>query len=179
MNPLFRLKKINLGNTITVNAKASGSTGTYTYAVYYKKSSESKWTVKQDFKANDKVTVKPAKAVDYDICVKVKDDKGTVVKKYFNVSVTELVNTSVVSANEIKLGSTVKVYCSAKGNTDSCQYAVYYKKTSDTNWTTKQNYSSNTTVTIKPAKATAYEICIKVKDNMGTIAKKYFTVTVK
>ena len=172
-------EKINLGNTITVNAKASGSTGTYTYAVYYKKSSESKWTVKQDFKANDKVTVKPAKAVDYDVCVKVKDDKGTVVKKYFNVSVTELVNTSAVSANEIKLGSTVKVYCSAKGNTDSCQYAVYYKKTSDTNWTTKQNYSSNTTVTIKPAKATAYEICIKVKDNMGTIAKKYFTVTVK
>ena len=74
---------ISLGSMVTVNAKATGSTGFYTYAVYYKKTSESKWTTKQDFKSNNIIDIKPAKATTYDICIKVKDDKGTVVKKYF------------------------------------------------------------------------------------------------
>lgn len=172
-------EKINLGGNVKVNAAACGSTGIYTYAVYYKKTSESKWTIKQDFSDNNKVTIKPAKAVKYDICVKVKDSKGTVAKKYFSVNVTELLNTSAVSANEIKLGNTVKVTCSATGNTDQCQYAVYYKKASDTKWTTKQDFSINNTVQVKPAKATTYDICVKVKDEQNISAKRYFTVNVK
>ena len=170
---------INLGNTVTVNAKATGSTGFYTYAVYYKQKAQTKWTTKQDFKANNTIAVKPAKATTYDICVKVKDDKGTIVKKYFTVNVTDFTNTSTLSATEIKLGNTVKVSCSATGSTGYYQYAVYYKKTSDTKWTTKQSYSSNNTVTIKPAKATTYDVCVKVKDNQNNEVKKYFTVTVK
>ena len=170
---------INLGSTVTVNAKATGSTGFYTYAVYYKQKAQTKWTTKQDFKANNTIAVKPAKATTYDICVKVKDDKGTIVKKYFTVNVTDFTNTSTLSATEIKLGNTVKVSCSATGSTGYYQYAVYYKKTSDTKWTTKQSYSSNNTVTIKPAKATTYDVCVKVKDNQNNEVKKYFTVTVK
>ena len=170
---------INLGSTATVNAKATGSTGFYTYAVYYKQKAQTKWTTKQDFKANNTIAVKPAKATTYDICVKVKDDKGTIVKKYFTVNVTDFTNTSTLSATEIKLGNTVKVSCSATGSTGYYQYAVYYKKTSDTKWTTKQSYSSNNTVTIKPAKATTYNVCVKVKDNQNNEVKKYFTVTVK
>ena len=162
-----------------MNAKATGSTGFYTYAVYYKQKAQTKWTTKQDFKANNTIAVKPAKATTYDICVKVKDDKGTIVKKYFTVNVTDFTNTSTLSATEIKLGNTVKVSCSATGSTGYYQYAVYYKKTSDTKWTTKQSYSSNNTVTIKPAKATTYDVCVKVKDNQNNEVKKYFTVTVK
>ena len=170
---------INLGGMVTVNAKATGSTGFYTYAVYYKKTSESKWTIKQEFKTNNIIDVKPAKATTYDICVKVKDDKGTVVKKYFEVNVTNFINTSELSTTEIQLGDTVKVSCSATGSTDFYQYAVYYKKTSNTKWTTKQTYSSNNAVTIKPTSATTYDICVKVKDNQNNEAKKYFIVTVK
>ena len=170
---------INLGSTVTVNAKATGSTGFYTYAVYYKQKAQTKWTTKQDFKANNTIAIKPAKATTYDICVKVKDDKGTIVKKYFTINVTDFKNTSTLSATEIKLGNTVKVSCSATGSTGYYQYAVYYKKTSDTKWTTKQSYSSNNAVTIKPAKATTYDVCVKVKDNQNNEVKKYFIVTVK
>ena len=88
-------------------------------------------------------------------------------------------NTSAISATEIKLGETVNVNCSATGSTGFYQYAVYYKKTADTKWTTKQSYSSNNAVTIKPTSATTYDICVKVKDNQNNEAKKYFTVTVK
>ena len=172
-------EKINLGNTVTVNAKASGSTGTYTYAVYYKQQTQSKWTLKQDFSDNNKVDIKPAKAVDYDICVKVKDSKGTVAKKYFVISVAVLENTSTVSASEIKLGSSIKVTCSASGNSESYLYAVYYRKTGDSKWTVKQSYAANSTVTVKPAKAVDYEICVKVKDSQNKEVKKYFTVKVK
>ena len=170
---------INLGENITVNAKVTGSTGFYTYAVYYKKTSDTKWVTAQDFKSNNKVIIKPIKATTYDICVKVKDDKGTIDKKYFKVNVIDFVNTSAISETEIKLGETVNVNCSATGSTGFYQYAVYYKKTADTKWTTKQSYSSNNAVTIKPTSATTYDICVKVKDNQNNEAKKYFTVTVK
>ncbi len=78
---------ITLGDTVTVKAASSGGTGPCTYAIYYKQSSGSKWTVKQDFKANQTVSVKPANAAAYDICVKVKDSTGMEIKfliKKFN-----------------------------------------------------------------------------------------------
>ena len=172
-------KTINIGESVTVNANATGSTGLYTYAVYYKQETQTRWTIAQDFNANNKVTVNPIKATSYDICVKVKDDKGTVDKKYFKVNVTDFRNTSTISQTEITLGQKIEVNCSATGSTGFYQYAVYYKKTSNTKWTTKQNYSSNNTVTFKPTEATTYDICVEIKDNQDNIVKKYFEVTVK
>lgn len=172
-------ENIALGDAVTVNAKATGSTGFYLYAVYYKKASDTKWVTKQDFKSNSIVTIKPSQATTYDICVKIKDDQKTIVKKYFTVNVTSLTNTSTISSTSIKLGDTVKVSCSAEGSTGFYKYAVYYKTTSDEKWTTKQNYSANSTITIKPAKSAKYNICVKVMDNQNNIEKKYFEVTVK
>ena len=74
---------------------------------------------------------------------------------------------------------TVKVSCSATGGSEGYLYGVYYKKKSDTKWTTKQDFKTNTTVSVKPAKATTYDICVKVKDSTGTVTKKYFVVAVK
>ena len=56
---------------------------------------------------------------------------------------------------------------------------MFYKKKTDTKWTTKQYFTSNASVDIKPAKAVDYDVCIKVKDSTGTIEKKYCSVTVK
>ena len=33
--------------------------------------------------------------------------------------------------------------------------------------------------TIKPVKATTYDVCVKVKDNQDNVVKKYFSLTVK
>ena len=171
---------IFLGNTVNVHASASGGTGDYKYAVYYKKTSDTKWTVKQDFNKNQSVSVKPAKATEYNICVKVKDGSGSIEKKYFVIKVYDvLTNTSTVSPSSIGLGSEVAVKCSAKGGAGSYTYAVLYKKKSDTKWTVKQDFSKNQSVSIKLAKATEYNICVKVKDGNGSIEKKYFEITVK
>ena len=170
---------ISLGSSVTLYALATGGTGDYTYAVYYKQKAQSKWTLKQDFGSNNTIIVKPSKAVNYDICVKIRDSSGTVEKKYFVVSVSDvLVNTSTVSADKIKLGATVSVKASAAGGVGNYTYAVYYKQQSQSKWTLKQDFNKNTTISVTPAKATDYDICVKVKDNSGTVEKKYFVVSV-
>ena len=58
------------------------------------------------------------------------------------------------------------------------KYSVLYKKASSDNWTIVQNRSANTTVTIKPAAAVKYNVCVKVIDSVGNVAKKYFTIQV-
>ena len=89
-----------------------------------------------------------------------------------------LANRSTLSAEEIVLRRKITAYAAATGGAGSYTYAVLYKKKSDTNWTVSQNYSTNTSVSVKPYLATDYEICVKVKDKDGTITKKFFAVKV-
>lgn len=88
-------------------------------------------------------------------------------------------NTSTVESTTISLGNSIRITCSAKGGSGFYQYAVYYKRSSAENWTTKQSLSSNTNVSIKPKAKTTYEISVKVKDSLGNVTKKRFTITVK
>ena len=170
---------IDLGKTVTVTASAQGGAGNYTYAVLYKKTADTKWTTKQGFNANNSVSVKLANATTYDICAKVKDAQGTIEKKFFKLTVNNgIENKSTLSASTIAPGSSVTVKCSASGGSGYYNYAVYYKKTSDTKWTTKQNFDSNVIVKITPAKATTYDICVKIRDSANRETKKYFKLTV-
>lgn len=178
-NSELNTSQIALGGTVNIFAKADGGIGDYTYAVFYKKKAGSKWTTKQDFGTNDAVTIKPANATDYDICIKVKDGSGKIVKKYFELKVNpKLANTSTISAENITLGQQITVNGLAQGGMGEYQYQVVYKQTSQSKWTTAQAFSENATVTFKPAKATTYDVCVKVKDRNGTIIKKFFTVQV-
>ena len=178
-NSYLSSDSIQLGSAVTVIASGKGGEGDLQYAVYYKKQSESKWTAAQDYNANTTVSITPANVTDYDICVKVKDKNGNIEKKYFVVSVYDVLkNTSTVSAMQINLGSAVSVQCSATGGTGSYKYAVYYKQQSQSKWTVKQDFSKNTSVSVKPGNAVDYDICVKVKDSSGTVEKKYFAVKV-
>ena len=170
---------VTLGNTVTVNCRAKGEREYYEYQVLYKQASQSKWTTAQDFSTNDTVKFQPAKATKYDICVKVKGSSGTVVKKMMTVTVfNQLQNTSTISSTEIKKGESVEVKCSAKGGAGDYRYAVFYKQKSQTKWTVQQDFSENAAVSVKPSKATDYDICIKAEDKNNTVIKTYFTVTV-
>ena len=173
-------EKVNVGEEVTVNAAAKGGIGSYTYGFYYKKSSVSGWTTKQGFSTNSTVAIQLTEAVKYDICVKIKDEEGTLVKTYFTVTAVlpELENTSTISTETIKSGDSITITSSATGGAGSYIYGVYYKKTSVSGWTTKQNFSATSVLSLKLTDKTTYDICVKVKDGQGTIAKKYFTVTV-
>lgn len=170
---------ISKGESVTVNAKASGGKGDYTYAVLYRKKTDKDWTVRQGYKDNSTIIVKPAKDTDYDICVKVKDAGGTIAKKFFEVKVNpKLQNISMISDETLRHGDTAYVYAFGKGGVGKYTYAVLYKKVTDKNWTVRQGYKDNYAVMIRPAKAADYKVCAKVKDENGTVAKKFFDLHV-
>ena len=179
-NSKISATEINLGNTVTLTGAASGGTGSYTYAMLYKKTSSSSWTTAQNFSTSKTASIKPASATTYDVCVKVQDSAGTVEKKFFTLKVTApaLVNNSTVSATSVTLGNTITVKGAATGGTTPYKYAVYYKASSATTWTTKQDFSTTASVSIKFAGTGTKDICVKVKDSAGTVEKKYFTVKV-
>ena len=173
---------IVLGTSVSFAAEGAGGSGDYTYAFYTRKEGDTKWTCRQGFKDNASITLTPEFTGNYEICVKVKDSAGNVAKVYPDLLVLNAFdNTTTISAKTIKKGKTVTVNCSAAGVAeDEAVYAVYYKKTTDKKWVTKQDYDENTEVTIKPAKAADYIICVKAKNiNDGTISKKYFNVKVE
>ena len=171
-----------LGTSVSFAAEGAGGSGDYTYAFYTRKEGDTKWTCRQGFKDNAAITLTPEFTGNYEICVKVKDSAGNVAKVYPDLLVLNAFdNTTTISAETIKKGKTVTVSCSAAGVAeDEAVYAVYYKKTTDKKWVTKQDYDENTEVTIKPANAADYIICVKAKNvNDGTISKKYFNVKVE
>ena len=173
---------IVLGTSVSFAAEGAGGSGDYTYAFYTRKEGDTKWTCRQGFKDNAAITLTPEFTGNYEICVKVKDSAGNVAKVYPDLLVLNAFdNTTTISAETIKKGKTVTVNCSAAGVAeDEVIYGVYYKKTTDKKWVTKQDYDENTEVTIKPAKAADYIICVKAKNiNDGTISKKYFNVKVE
>ena len=171
---------VSLGSSVTIKGAAAGGTSPYQYSAYYKKSSSSTYTKIRDYSTNATMTVTPAAATTYDIRVKVKDNTGKVVNKDFTVKVTPgvLTNKSTISATSITQGKTLTVTGKASGGTVPYTYAAYYKKASSSSYTLARGYSSNATISIKPAAATTYNVRVKVKDNVGTVVNKDFTVKV-
>ena len=173
-------KTITKGDSVTVKSSASGGTGSYQYAVFYKKSSQTSWTTVQKFGTNSSVNVTPKSTGTYNICVKAKDSSGTIVKSYHDITVkaVPLSNTVTLSSKTITKGKSVTVKSEASGGTGSYEYAVFYKKSTQTDWTTVQKFRTNSSVNVTPKSTGTYNICVKAKDSSGTIIKTYQNISV-
>ena len=168
-----------IGDSLTVTGAATGGSGDYTYAVYYKQTSQTTWTKVQDYASEITKTITPKAATTYTVRVKVKDSAGTIKNKDFKVTVSKtLANTSTISAASIVIGDSLTVTGAATGGSGDYTYAVYYKQTSQTAWTKVQDYASEITKTITPKAATTYTVRVKAKDSAGTVKNKDFTITV-
>ncbi len=176
---------IKVGDEIQVNCGASLGVAPYQYAVYYKQQSQTRWTCAQSFAKNNRVNITPKAATTYNIRVKAKDAKGTIVNRDFFVKVnkktTTLINNSSIWYTDSYpvVGQPIHVECAAENVTGTCQYAVYYKQEKQTSWTCAQRLSTNTKVTVTPKAATTYMIRIKAKDGSGKVVNKDHTVLVK
>lgn len=168
---------ITLGQSITINAAGSSNTGVYTYAVFYKKSTDSSWKTQQSYNSNRTIIFTPDTDGTYTLRVKVKDSTGSIVGKDFTVKVAAAItNKSTLSTTSLTLGQSTTIKAAASGGSGKYTYAVFYKKSTDTKWATKQSYGSNQTVTFKPSAAGTYDVRVKVKDSNGMILGKDFTV---
>ena len=172
---------IEVGQKVTLTGGATGGMGSYQYTYCYKLTSATTWKVIKGYSTTTSVSLKPPAIGTYDVCVKVKDKSGNVAKKTFTLKVTEstaLVNNSSLSASSIKLGSTVTLKGAAAKGAGSYQYTYCYSQDAGNTWKVLKGYSTATTYSFKPSAAGSYQICIKVKDKDGTVAKKYLDLTV-
>jgi len=171
---------VYVGDEINIKGKASGGIGSYSYAYFYKRHEDTGWVKISDFSAETTASFKPLKDTDHDICVKVKDSTGKVEQIFSSVKVyPKFVNSSKIASNSIKLGQTVSILAVANGGSGEYEYAFYYKKAQDESWTAINEFGRCLRAEFTPKKATAYDICVKIKDSNGRVEKKYFTLTVK
>lgn len=187
MTASLSAESVVLGKSITVTAEGKGGSGNYTYACYYKKTTDKNWTTVSGFGSKNTFTVTPKKATEYQICVKTKDASGTTVKQYLNITAyNALKNTSIVcnatgagaDTLDIKFGEQFMVNPSSTGGQGSVQYSCFYKKSTDTKWLTAKSADTHLAYYITPAKTAKYNICVYATDESGTTAKKYLTVNV-
>ena len=171
--------QLGVKKNLKMYGAASGGSGDYTYAYLYKKQDDTKWSVKKNFSDTKEVTIAPQTVTTYNLCIKVKDSTGTIVKKFIDVKVNSgLVSKSKVSSKSITKGQKVTMTGAASGGSGGYTYAYLYRRDEGA-WKVYKNYSTANSVVITPAFSGSYEICIKAKDSYGTVAKKYYTVNVK
>ena len=104
------------------------------------------------------------------------DGNGTHETKINTVEILE--NLSSISNDEIITCDSITINVDASGGKGNYNYAVWYRRSADTSWKTKQSYSANSTITFKPAYTGEYEISVGVRDGSGKVTKKYFTLKV-
>ena len=170
---------VSVGTKVTLTGLASGGAGSYKYAFYYKEPSSSSWkTIGTEFGTASTAAFTPDKSGSYSVRIDVKDKSGTVKSKTFTVNskINALVNSSKVSAANVKKGTKVTITAVASGGLSPYQYAYYYKAPSSSSWTAIKGYSGSTTAGFTPDKVGNYSVKIDVKDSVGTVKSKTLTV---
>lgn len=75
------------GGKVTLKGAAGGGNGTYSYGYYVQSPGSDKWQTLKDFSTAKSYSFKPSKVGTYNVCIKVKDSTGTIVKKYMALEV--------------------------------------------------------------------------------------------
>ena len=168
----------NLGSTITLNAKATGGSGTIKYKFYVKQGNT--YTKIQDYSTSSSAKWTPGKSGNYTIYVQVKDNSNKVIteSKKFNIKLNGVVITSLKTSKQSpqQSGSNIKITASAEANTDiSYKFWVY---TPSGNWTMLKDYGPTNSVDWKANESGEYIIFVDVKDSYGNKATKSINYTI-
>lgn len=89
-----------------------------------------------------------------------------------------MVVTASVSRTNMDVGQTVRITDTTKQGSGSYQYAMAYKLSSASSYTTARGFSTTKTATLKFSKAGTYNVRVAVKDSNNYTVYKYMTVTV-
>ncbi len=160
------------GQKVTIKATATGGTGTYTYEIYGKKSTDSSW---KKIGTGSTAAYTPETAGTYVIRVYVKDGKSkAAVKDLYLTAAESLTNNTTVSKLNFAVGESVTVKGAATGGTAPYTYEFYYKRSTVSTWT---KFGKDGVGTFKPGSAGTFTIKTYVKDKTGKASVKEFTLT--
>ncbi len=169
---------ITLGDTINISGKATGGTAPYKYTYYYKKAASDDWTLKSVSATTTSTTVSPEVTGAYNVKVVVTDSAGKTAEKTFDVTVIEALDNMSACSSIIAVDDTINISGAASGGTAPYKYSYYYKKASESSWTTKLSNTTATSTTVTPAAAVPYNVKVVVIDSAGRTEEKIFDVTV-
>ena len=92
---------------------------------------------------------------------------------------TALKNKSYIET-KAQVGETVYLYGDAEGGVAGYTYAFMYRKITTGTWTKiGKKYGTATSAKFTPGKATIYEVMINVKDSIGKVKSKTFTIDLR
>ena len=174
--------EIFIGDNIQIDCMGYGGSGSYEYAVYYKKVNSSEWTEYQPYSSNKYINIPVSEKSAYNVRIKVRDEFGSIAEKnvIVNVNIGTLSNDSQMPYGTSGTSGSmfhIDLICYNSG-VGKLQYAAYYKKVSDSVWTEIQSYGDNSSIDFCLLETGFYDICTVVKDSQNTVAKKYFSVRV-
>ena len=180
-NSTLSATSITLGDSITINGKASGGTSPYTYKFESKHSTSSSYHVIQDFSSTATTSWLPGKTGTYTIRITVKDKAGKTAAKSFTLTVKDatLTNSSTISSTSVNFGKSITLTGKASGGTSPYTYKFESKHSTSSRYHVIKDFSSTATTSWLPGKTGTYTVRITVKDKAGKTASKTFTLTVK
>ena len=172
-----------IGDDIRATGAASGGTGPYTYAYYFKRSTNTKWNrMGEEFGSSLWATLVPKAAADYDLKVIAKDSKGNTVTKTFRATVVDslpLTNIAIINRpTTLPVNTTITMSGRTVGGTKPVSYQFFFKRTANTKWN-KLSYGNEkrTYAKFTPTAAASYDLRCVAIDSEGTIAEKTYTIT--
>ncbi len=175
----YSASQLQVGDTLTVHAAATGGTGTYEFAIFYKKPGAADWISLKPYSAVQDASLKLKVTGTYDICVRARDSSGTLVRQYGTVeAMPALKNLSTLSSATLAAGQAVTVTGAAQDGTGGYTYVLYDKKPGATSYIKLLDYRSDPSLTAKLWTVGEHTLCAKVKDSTGHVMPKYFTVNV-
>ena len=172
--------KLTLGETLVVTGAAENGVGAYEYALYSKKSGQTKFTLVSSFSNNAIINYTPSLPGTYTVRVVVRDMKGHTANLEYPLTVdNNLENVSSISASVIRYGESVTATAKADHGVAPYQYAFYYRSSKTTKWTTLQDYGNADSASVSPTVPGNYVFRVNVKDATGKIVRKDLEFTVE
>lgn len=169
---------IFLGDSVTLYGSQNGLDESKCEYAYYLRLSLLNWEELGAYSKNNVCEWTPQKKGEYEICAKVRCNKK-IYKRYFTITVSEeLLNHSLISSSNIKVGETVELSGKGEGGEGDLKYGFFYKNVDETEWNCLSSYGSGDHVQWNPKVVGTYDICINVRDKADNVKKKYFTLQV-
>ena len=151
-----------VGQKVVLKGSATGGDGNYKFAYYYRRNSDKTWKVAGTEWGTSQF------ATFNEICIKVQDGSGTIIKKYLSLAANKTENNlecyGSVSKTMFTFGNTITIKGSAKNNSGAVKYKYEFRKASSWTFETIKDYSSSRSVSWKAPQKGSFTIRITADD---------------